>query len=169
MSEQGIGTVFQRVQLLLDKSYEEIKLYWIRTNIFLILNVASFGLIAPRIQGAEPLEKPVLVAASLGGVLFCMIWFQVNRCSKYHYHLWRKDAKQLLMLEGNQELKRDFCRSLFLPDAFDHSTQEGCSDKCSDSECPRRFGITTCIQILVGLMLSGWLAVLSYAVFCMDK
>jgi|GEM_PF-3614012 len=180
------GTVFDRVKLLLDKESEEIKLYWIRTNIFVLLNVGAFGLIASKTDNGNIFDKPFILPMSLAGVLFSFIWLQVNHLSVAHYQKWRKDAADLI--KNNLILKGTFKNSLALDLGEKKHKKYGIlkrslyslevlilfKEKREMRECPanwieKHHGLTQWIQFLIWLIFVGWMALFLYGAFITDN
>ena len=110
VGKDQVNTI-ENVRYLVNKGIEEGRFYWIRTNIFFVLNAGLFALFAPRFDSLLDLAKPSAVLMSALGVVICVAWLISNRDSQYNYLRFYADARNIL--RRSKELHGIFDNSLF--------------------------------------------------------
>lgn len=145
---------FEKIRYLLDKYHEEVRLFWIRWNVLLLINAGAFTLILPRIDTDQMLSPVVLVSLAGAGVALSILWLVINHCSVREYRKWLNDAVRIAA--GSDDLYDTFECSLFAVRKRDLSV---C---CKDEPRPWLYRTTT---IVVSLILAGWVALAIYVLY----
>lgn len=178
--ENNDSLKFQELKFLIEQHYKEVAHFWTRTNILLITNVAAFGGVLSKIYTENSLNTTPRIIISLLGLLFCCIWFVVNRITVYYEKRWLDDARRLA--QSNCHLKSVCYLSLgfrepgdykknskvfyYLSLGFrkqeDHTKEDigWLGDEFVERRRPRGFSATDWMYVIIILFGAGWICLL---------
>jgi len=145
------------LKFLIEQHIKEVQYFWMRTNIFIVLNVAVFGAVINKVFSETPMSKEVMLIIGVIGITFCGIWIQVSRVSKYYSNRWLTDARRIAC--DSSALKEGFYISLgfrekekyYLSDNFNWF-----EDKFLDLKRPYGLNATRCMFLLIALFSACW-------------
>ncbi|GEM_PF-4618147 len=165
-------TLFDKIKFLIEKHYEETRLFWIRSNVYLVLNVGALTLVLSNLVGDDKLPWEIFSGISLVSLVFCFQWWKTITISRFYSHRWRDDAIRLA--RENPEMIKTFYYSLDFrqyPNVFGygHIMTEPFRDRKRPLVRDRKRlskGATAteffrCVVILIGL---AWLGLFLYAI-----
>jgi hypothetical protein len=92
--ESGQTETIKVMEFLIEQSHYASTLYWTRTNIFLSIQTFSLAAALAWLAGDNPPAFWAVLALSSLGFVFCAIWFQVNRMSRYYHDVFVRDARR---------------------------------------------------------------------------
>ncbi len=155
----------KRIQFIIEQHYEEVKNFWVRTNFFFIISSIGFGFIIVSFTSENQLHPLLIYTISLGGIIFSLTWFQINRMSKYYEDRWMVDARRLASKEGNEQLKESFKFSLGF---YEREVREGKEErkKRGFDNVPRPWGrsATSSVFVIIGIFYIGWIFLCLWAI-----
>lgn len=86
----------ETLRLLLDYYHEELKLFWVRTNVFLILNVGAVSLTLQALLKEGKGEWLLFLPCFLG-LTVSFLWFKANVDWVWSWRRWGRDARNVAM------------------------------------------------------------------------
>ena len=152
------------IKFLIQQHYEEVKLFWVRTNVFLILNIAASAQVVSKLGSDKTWSTQLVIGIAVGGVMFCLIWLQVNRMSKFYENRWKADAIRLAR-EHESTVTYFFYSLDFREYPKEFGTENVMRSPYKDRQRPWGPGATMCARLLVVLMAQGWLGILLYVLY----
>jgi len=94
------------VQFLVERAHVESNLFWIRTNIFLVIHSALFAFVIKMALTSTNLcdsQHTFLLIISVLGVFLALLWFLINIKSKQYNEKWFTNAQKIVYSSGLQE------------------------------------------------------------------
>jgi hypothetical protein len=136
---KGINKV-EVLKLLLESSFKEANLFWIRNNLFIISNIAAFGIALKwGFSTKDPAPDIAMKIMSFIGLCFCIIWFMFNSVGRRMNHVWMEDAK--VLVKSDDDIK------MLTQNAFGEDTPSEAAG--STSKLNIRFKSATYINYLI--------------------
>lgn len=167
MEEQPCPSDEQRdredVQFLIEQHYKEVENFWIRTNVFLLIQVGALGAFLAAKYGDSPTKPPDTYVVSGAGIAICIVWWLVVRISCYYEDRWQKDARSLA--RKHKALRLVYYLSLGFreqpgKECYNAAGKEYCKpeegSKFLDAPRPRGPSATRCVYVLIVIFIVAW-------------
>ena len=158
----------ERIRFLITQHHQQSNLFWTRTYIFLTISTIGLGLATHILRTEKPIDPWIIFMISIAGIIFSVIWVQINRMSKYYEDRWLVDARNVLQDGSNSEinkLRSVFYYSLgFYEQYVKNQKEKPVKRSFSSAPRPSGFSATNCMYIVIMTLFIGWSALATWAV-----